>query len=270
MEKKLLLFDVDGTLVSYDGVVPESTVTALEQVRRNGHLVYVVTGRTKNRAIVGGIEVDGMICGNGAYIEAGGKVLKDRKLSLAQVSEITDYLDRQGNCYYMEGNDGLFGSPSFETDALPAYEKYGMKNPVIRDLYPMMEFPESMHLENITKINYVLNDYDDYLEFKKHFPDLQCLTWGGAGEEALFGDCALPGIDKQNAIDELIAYLKIPKKDIYAFGDAKVDIPMFKAAGTSICVGSGGIEAKEAADYVSDEVINDGIAKALIHFNLNS
>ncbi len=268
MEKKLLLFDVDGTLVSYDGVVPESTITGLKLARKNGHLVYVVTGRTKNRATVGGIEVDGMICGNGAYIEAAGKLLQDRKLSLEQVSRITDYLDQKGISYYMEGNEGLYGSASFETEAIPTYEKYGIKNPVIRELYPMMEFPESMHLENITKINYILSDYDDFLEFKKNFPDLQCLTWGGAGEAALFGDCAMPGIDKQKAIMELIDYLGVAKKDIFAFGDAKVDIPMFQAAGTSIAMGSGGIEAKEAADYVSDEVINDGIYKALKHFNL--
>ena len=33
MSKKLLLFDVDGTLISYDGVVPESCVSALKQAK---------------------------------------------------------------------------------------------------------------------------------------------------------------------------------------------------------------------------------------------
>lgn len=39
---------------------------------------------------------------------------------------------------------------------------------------------------------------------------------------------------KQEAIKEIIDYLKINKENIYAFGDAEVDIPMFEIAGTSI------------------------------------
>lgn len=269
MNKKLLLFDVDGTLVSYDGIVPQSCKDALKQAKDHGHYVFVVTGRTKNRATVGNIEVSGMICGNGAYIECEGKVLKDQKLSLQQVIDITDYLDQHDLCYFMEGNDGLYGSHDFETKAVPAYQKYGHGGtPRIRDIYPMMEFPQSMHQQNITKINYVLNSYQDYLDFKNHFPQFQCLTWGGQSEEALFGDCALPNIDKKTAIEQLIHYLQINKQDIYAFGDAEVDMPMFECAGTSICVGSGREAAKQAADYISDDVKNDGIAKALKHFHI--
>ena len=111
-------------------------------------------------------------------------------------------------------------------------------------------------------------DYQDYLDFKNHFPQFQCLTWGGQGEEALFGDCALPNIDKKTAIEQLIHYLQINKQDIYAFGDAEVDIPMFECAGTSICVGSGREAAKKVATYVTDVVKNDGIFKALKHFQI--
>ena len=268
MDKKLLLFDVDGTLISYDGIVPESCVEAIKQARENGHYVFVVTGRTRNRATVGNIEVSGMICGNGAYVESEGIIIQDKKLSLEDLSQMTDYLDERNISYFLEGNDGMYGSKYFESVAIPVYEKYGIKNPVIRELYPMMIFPESMHIENITKVNYILNSYQDYLDFKERFSDFKCLTWGGKGEEALFGDCALPGIDKAKAIEMLIDYLGVKKEDIYAFGDADVDIPMFECAGTSICVGGGREAAKKAATYVTDEVVDDGIKNALIHFGL--
>ncbi len=268
MDKKLLLFDVDGTLISYDNVVPESTIKAIKQAREKGHLVYVVTGRTKNRATVGNIEVDGMICGNGAYIECDGITLKDLSLSLKDMEEITQYLDKHHLDFFAEGNYGMYGSKHFEKNAVETYRKYGIKNPVIRELYPMMVFPESMVQPSITKVNYILKSYDDYLQFKKHFSKFQCLTWGGKGEEVLFGDCATKGIDKEKAIRELIDYLKINPENIYAFGDAEVDINMFNIAGTSICVGSGRDEAKKAATYVTDDVKDDGIYNALKHFNL--
>lgn len=269
MNKKLLLFDVDGTLVSYQGIVPQSCVDALKQAKDNGHYVFVVTGRTRNRAVVDQIKVSGMICGNGAYIECEGKVLKDQKLSLEDVKDITDYLDHHDICYFMEGNDGLYGSHDFETRAVPTYQKYGHSGtPKIRDIYPMMEFPQSMYQKNITKINYILNTYQDYLDFKEHFPQFQCLTWGGQGEDALFGDCALPHIDKKSAIEQLIDYLDIDQKDIYAFGDAEVDIPMFQCAGTSICMGNGREAAKKAADYITKDVQDDGIFEALKYFKI--
>lgn len=268
MDRKLLLFDVDGTLISYDGIIPSSMVEALKEAKDLGHYVFVVTGRTRNRATVGGIEVSGMICGNGAYVECEGNVLQDKKLSLEDLSKMTDYLDDHGISYFLEGNDGMYGSKYFETVAVPVYEKYGIKNPVISELYPMMIFPESMHIENITKVNYILRSYQDYLDFKEVFADFKCLTWGGKGEEALFGDCALPGIDKAKSIQRLIDYLGVSKEDIYAFGDAEVDIPMFEMAGTSICVGGGREAAKKAATYITDEVVDDGIKNAMVHFGL--
>ena len=266
--KKLLLFDVDGTLVDYSGTVPQSAIDGLKQARVNGHYVFVVTGRTKCRATVGDIEIDGMICGNGAYVEAMGEVVSSQMLSLEDITKITDYLDERNIMYFLEGNDGMYGSRDFEYGAVETYRKYGVKNPTIKHLYPMMVFPDNMHIPNILKVNYILNSYQDYLDFKEVFKDYKCLTWGGKGEAALFGDCALNGIDKAVAVNKLIEHLGVAKEDVYAFGDATVDIPMFECAGTSIAVGSGGDEAKEAASYVTDAVLDDGIYNALKHFEL--
>ena len=266
--KKLLLFDVDGTLTDYSGTVPQSTIDGIKQARENGHYVFVVTGRTKCRATVGNIEVDGMICGTGGYIEAFNEVVQDKMLSMEDITKITDYLDERNIDYFLEGNDGMYGSKNFEFGSVETYKKYGIKDPVIRNIYPMMVFPTNMHIPHILKVNYILRTYQDYLDFKEVFKDYKCLTWGGQGEHALFGDCALNGIDKKVAVEKLINHLHFNKEDVYAFGDANVDIPMFECVGTSICVGSGGEEAKKAASYVTDSVLDDGIYNALKHFKL--
>ena len=44
--KKLLLFDVDGTLIDYDGTLPKSTKNAISKARENGNLAVIVTGRS--------------------------------------------------------------------------------------------------------------------------------------------------------------------------------------------------------------------------------
>ena len=66
----------------------------------------------------------------------------------------------------------------------------------------------------------------------------------------------------------MLEHLGVSKEDTIAFGDAKVDIPMFEACGYSVAMGSGGEECKDAADYITDDVDNDGLYKAFEYLNL--
>lgn len=85
---------------------------------------------------------------------------------------------------------------------------------------------------------------------------------GGAGESALFGDLGVKGISKATAVDALLRHLGASREDTIAFGDAKVDIPMFEVCAYSVCMGSGGEEAKAAADYATSGVNEDGLFRA--------
>ena len=63
----------------------------------------------------------------------------------------------------------------------------------------------------------------------------------------------------------------IPIKDIsdtIAFGDAKIDIPMFECCAFGVAMGSGGEEIRACADYVTDDVDKDGLYKAFVHLGL--
>lgn len=44
---KVIFLDVDGTLCNYEGVIPESAKQAIKQARKNGHKVYICTGRSR-------------------------------------------------------------------------------------------------------------------------------------------------------------------------------------------------------------------------------
>ena len=106
------------------------------------------------------------------------------------------------------------------------------------------------------------------MDAKETFSDLKAGTWGGKDEEALFGDLGVKGIDKANAIDVLLEHLNAKKADTIAFGDAKVDIPMFEYCEQSVCLGNGGDEAKQAADMVTQAVDDDGLASAFYKLGL--
>ena len=80
--RRVVLVDVDGTLVTYTGVLPDSAADAVRRARAAGHRVYPITGRSK--AEMPGwfdeLGLDGMIGANGAYIESDGEAVAHRRM----------------------------------------------------------------------------------------------------------------------------------------------------------------------------------------------
>ena len=52
MQKKIVLIDVDGTLVDYEGKLPNSATKAIRMARANGHKVYNRLFRQRKNLLV--------------------------------------------------------------------------------------------------------------------------------------------------------------------------------------------------------------------------
>ncbi|MDO4325061.1 MAG: HAD family hydrolase [bacterium] len=274
---KIVFLDVDGTLVNYECQLPDSAVLAVRKARKNGHRVYICTGRSKAEVYenLWDIGLDGMIGGNGSYVEDHGTVVMHQFITMEQCKRIVDWLHSRKLEFYLESNNGLFASEHFEEKALDSMREYckrkGAQNAdemSVRSIFPEMIFDGELYRGDLNKVSYLLNDYQDYLDTKEQFPDMENGTWGGAGETALFGDLGVKGITKANAIDHLLSYLGEKRENTIAFGDAKIDIPMLKYCAFGVAMGSGGEEIKAMADYVTDGVDDDGLYKAFVHLKL--
>lgn len=268
---KIIFLDVDGTLVDYENKLPSSAVNAIRQARSNGHRVYICTGRSRAEVYpeLWDIGLDGMIGGNGSYVEDNGHVVMHRLITPEQCRRIVDWLHGRGLEFYLESNNGLFASEHFEEAAQPAIQLYskrkgreGADQVTIRSVFPEMIFGGELYRDDLNKVSFLLSGYQDYLDAKAAFPDLKAGTWGGKGEEALFGDLGVKDIDKAFAVEALVNYLHADMRNTIAFGDAKVDIPMLECCAYGVAMGSGGAEIKAMADYVTDAVDEDGLYKA--------
>ena len=272
---KIIFIDVDGTLVSYENILPPSATLAIRTARKNGHKVYICTGRSRAEVYqnIWDIGLDGMIGGNGSYVESGGKVIMHQVISLDDAKKIVDWLHSRKLEFYLESNAGLFASENFETRGEVTIQEYsaqkGKAIKTVRDGFPEMIFGEkNLYRDDLNKVSFILESYQDYLVAVKEFPNLKVGTWGGAGETALFGDIGVANITKAHAIDVLLKYLGADKKDTIAFGDAKIDIPMFEYCEIGVAVANGGDEIKAVADFVTDAVENDGLYNAFKKLNL--
>ncbi|HAE15692.1 MAG TPA: Cof-type HAD-IIB family hydrolase, partial [Erysipelotrichaceae bacterium] len=106
---KIVFLDVDGTLIDYEAKTPASAKTAIAAARANGHKVYICTGCSKAEIEQRDLpELDGMIGGNGAYVEDNGTVVMHQGLSPEDVRHIVDWCNERHLGFYLEANSGMY------------------------------------------------------------------------------------------------------------------------------------------------------------------
>ncbi|MFM0792473.1 Cof-type HAD-IIB family hydrolase [Streptococcus suis] len=271
--RKIIFLDVDGTLVDYHNRIPESAIRAIRQARENGHLVYVCTGRSRAemQPELWEIGLDGMIGGNGSYVEHQGQVIMHQLLSEEDSRAIVDWLHERGLEFYLESNNGLFASENFRERARETLRIYSMNKgktaeevatQEVEDVMHGMIFDGQLYRNDLNKVSFVLDSYQDHLDSKQAFPQLVANTWGGRGESALFGDLGVKDIDKAHAISVLLDHLGASQADTIAFGDAKIDISMLDYCAIGVAMGNGGAEILAMADMITDDVEEDGLYNA--------
>lgn len=279
MNPRIVFLDVDGTLINYHTIMPQSAGRAVTQAMKNGHRVYLCTGDSRyelgHRKLM---ETDGLILGNGVYVEDHGNVILHQTISAQDERAIVDWCSERQLGYVLECNSGMYCNSWMKKKGPDAMYRYGTgkgKDPEAarQSASGYVGIMQEVHgndqyRDDVNKISFVLDHYQDHLDSKAMFPDLVAGTWGGKDEMALFGDLSPKGISKKHGIQVLLDYLKASREDTIAFGDAKIDIPMFEACAYSVAMGNAGEECKAAADYVTDDVDNDGLAKAFRHLGL--
>ena len=276
---KIIFLDVDGTLIDYEAKLPVSAAQAVNQARANGHKVYICTGCSKAEIEQRNLcELDGMIGGNGAYVEDHGHVVMHQGLSKEDVKHIVDWCNERHLGFYLEANSGMYCNDYMLEQGPETMVKYAQGKGA--DLTKAKESSkkfmdgfihlqgEDLYRDDVNKISFILSRYQDHLDSQKEFPHLIANTWGGKGEVALYGDLGPTGITKRHAIEVLLDYLGVDQKDTISFGDAKIDLSMFECCDYNVAMGNGGEEIKAAADYITTDVNDDGLYNAFRYLKL--
>ncbi len=82
-----------------------------------------------------------------------------------------------------------------------------------------------------------------------------------------FSNEAMPiGTSKSSGMIRLAKEFGFERENICAFGDANNDVDMLKEAFLGIAMGNGTEKAKNAADYVTDHISDEGLYNALVKF----
>lgn len=261
--KKAIFFDIDGTLFVFGKPVPESTIKAIQELRKNGHLVFVCTGRCRVMIPEDPIlkmGFDGIIGACGVYGEYEGKVIFDEEIPKELIKKTLEKLKKYHIIPIFEGNKNLYYQSSGQNEREKHRLEISVEKQVPDNLLKVEDYQENMEISKWSVIVRKEEAEAFFEDFSEDF-DEQRHT-----EET--AELLIKGESKGKGILRMCEYLGIDRKDTIGFGDSINDVEMLDTCGYSVAMGDGMQVAKDHADYVTDTLENDGIYKACKHLGL--
>lgn len=286
---KVVFLDIDGTLVDYNGNVPESTKKAILQAKEKGHKMVLCTGRSKFQIPkqLWELGMDGVISGAGAFVEAfdsaaekgipatDENVSKDSKITttgtiLCQMvidaehaKSSYDYLEGNGVLYCYQGEDGIVLNKRSYDGMLEVDRLNGMSDEMMESLHGVIHVTETpWEYPNLEKI--IFYDAPFTLEQIKEdmLPYFDTVALSLSGTEGVCGEIGRNNIHKATGIKLFLEHLGLEREDSIAIGDGPNDLQMMEYAGIGVAMGNAKAEVKALADMVTSDVTEDGIYHA--------
>lgn len=259
---RMLVLDLDGTLVNKEGIISEPNRTAVRAAEDAG--VKVVIASARPYPAVSGVldqlklKDPYVIAGSGASVwrAADGSKFFGYLMTPDQVRECAAFAKHYGYEYLAIKDDGNYYTPSFNESASFYGDVFQMKG-YLTD-FDATDCPDCCKVMIFTEPvpEKVMECMD---RMKRELPECGVSkTWVNILE-------FYPSLEvrKENAMTHLAGLLDIPMKDTLAVGDDIVDIGMIKAAGLGVAMGNASDTVKAEADYVTASNAEDGVAKVI-------
>ena len=92
MEQSIIFFDIDGTLVNEQKNVPQSAKDAIRELKKQGHIVAIATGRPQFmfKDIREELNIDTYVSYSGQYVVLNGQVIHTNPIDKRSLKQMTD------------------------------------------------------------------------------------------------------------------------------------------------------------------------------------
>ncbi|RNF40733.1 Cof-type HAD-IIB family hydrolase [Planococcus salinus] len=253
---KLLLLDIDGTLLNSKKELPASAKDAVQQARQNGHQLAIATGRAPFmiRNLLEELDIDTYITFNGQYIVQRNEAIHKEALDAETLSKIVEYAERRDHPVVFMNDQRMVSTIDYHPDI----------DESIKSLkFPHPKKVENFHLENDIYQALVFCEKEEEQQYHDAFPSIQFVRW-----HRVSCDILPKGRSKSTGIEQLIKKTGHSIEETIAFGDGLNDLQMMETAGFSVAMDNGHPKTKEKASYITDHVDDDGLAKAFHHLGL--
>ncbi|MEK5057844.1 hydrolase Cof [Paenibacillus sp. FSL H7-0326] len=259
MTYKVVFFDIDGTLVNDEKVIPQDTIEAINELKAKGTDVFIATGRapyyfTKYMSQLG---IDSFISLNGSYVVYKGEMIYSHPIHTNTLERLENSALSYNHPIVMQGAEAGFSNmelhefiaASFQTlqVEVPGYKTgYWKEAPIYQALLYCQEHEE--HLYTAKEAG-----YDDLHFVRWHKYAMDVIPAGGS---------------KAKGIEAVLKHIGRSKEEVVAFGDGLNDVEMLSYVGLGIAMGNANDEVKSYANHVTSSVDEKGIRRGLEYAGL--
>ena len=243
---KLIVLDLDGTLLRNDKTVSNETINVLLKFKEANNKILFATARPPRDAYKYVPEIlrnNPIICYNGACMIDNQELVYKKELSKKDTLEITEIAEKWGyNQICIEINDKLysnFDTSEFFGNALN--QKVNLAEMNFEKAYKVIICSKKTISQNF--VNSLPNSCKGVITDRGELCQIM-------NREA----------SKWTSTKQLSEKLGMSIDDIIAFGDDYNDLEMIKNAGIGIAMGNAEESVKKVADFVTNTNMNDGIA----------
>jgi Cof subfamily protein (haloacid dehalogenase superfamily) len=257
---RVLLADVDGTLVTKDKVLTEAAVAAVRDLDRAGIAFAITSGRPPRgmSMLIEPLALRTAIAGfnGGVLVNPDLSVIESRNIDPAVAMQAVQLMLKKGlDAWVYTETEWLIRDQNAPHVAREAWT-------VRFDARVVPSFTKA-HLAHAVKIVGISDDLDRVAACEK---EVQRALGGHASvarSQPYYLDVTHPSANKGAVVIALSRLLNVPAAQIATMGDMPNDILMFRNSGFSIAMGNASDEVKAQASAVTESNEDEGFANAI-------
>lgn len=264
MKYKLLVLDVDGTLLNDEREISKRTLAALLKVQQMGVRIVLASGRptyglmplakTLELGNYGGF----VLSYNGCQIikAQNGEILFERRINPEMLPYLEKKARKNGFAIFTYHDDTLItDSPDNE---------YIKNEALLNNLKIIKEDEFSTAIDFAPCKCMLVSDKEEALiELEQHWEKRLAGTLDAFRSEPYFLEVVPCGVNKANTLGALLEHLGVTREEVIAVGDGVCDVTMLQLAGMGVAMGHSQDSVKVCADYVTASNEEDGVALAV-------
>ena len=264
MKYKLLVLDVDGTLLNDEREISKRTLAALLEVQQMGVRIVLASGRptyglmplakTLELGNYGGF----VLSYNGCQIikAQNGEILFERRINPEMLPYLEKKARKNGFAIFTYHNDTLItDSPDNE---------YIKNEALLNNLKIIREDEFSTAIDFAPCKCMLVSDKEKALiGLEQHWEKRLAGTLDAFRSEPYFLEVVPCGVNKANTLGALLEHLGVTREEVIAVGDGVCDVTMLQLAGMGVAMGHSQDSVKVCADYVTASNEEDGVALAV-------
>lgn len=261
MRQKLIIFDVDGTLITKENVIPDGVKEAIDALKRNDHVTVFFTGRPYSHVVpaVKDLGFDACICTMGAYVSVEGKTVQNLLPDPSVVRELVQLIRACRLEAAFESEEGI----SFDETRPLSEFLYRLKTNFAQRGF---ETEKGVDREtfSFSKLCVWTHENSDILRFEKEASKYLKII----GKKQNMMELVSRDVSIEKSINILMSHFEISLEDCYAIGDSINDLPMLRCAAHTAAMGEADDVLKTQVEFVTSGIEEGGLVGFLRHYAL--